>query len=510
MSDRQLKTALIDAAWRVADRLEFVRSATIAGSFSRGEGLEGIADVDTIVIVDSLDRARFALIQEAFRAELEPILAERLFALRINPTLGPLKFNDPRTAVLHLMIYTAEGHREHAIQSPFTCLDWQRSPLWRKSDLRRVYPVFGLQPHHFLSARRGAQDYLRDLRNDAVSYREIDFHDDGPRQVVRSKQMTSRDRHEFACHVMRFVMQNFLKLVTRSNEVQEGDELAAAYFARFPRGASVFGPLFAELMRRKAEGRFKPPVPELFDRVSAFVTAFEDQFRDAFERRAVRHVVFRHAPTELNEGTGDVRVFQGRIDPQLATTEGEEPWGSIKALAETVRGQRPQKVYSSSLRRAINSVHLLRIALREWLPQLPEECVDDRLMEMDYGACEWLTVREARERYPELFAAWKRGEDPHFPGGGENTEEVCERLRDFAEDRWAPSEEPSLVCTHNVVLRCLVGHLLGVPLAEWYRLRIPHLAPITVVSTNKFGPYVDLEEEVERAIFADFFAPTRE
>ncbi len=100
MSDRQLKTALIDAVWRVADRLDFVRSATIAGSFSRGDGLEGIADIDTIVIVDSLDRARFAEIQEAFRAELEPILAERLFALRINPTLGPLKFNDPRTAVL--------------------------------------------------------------------------------------------------------------------------------------------------------------------------------------------------------------------------------------------------------------------------------------------------------------------------------------------------------------------------------------------------------------------------
>ena len=516
MSDRQLKTALIDAVWRVADRLEFVRSATIAGSFSRGTGLEGIADIDTIVIVDSLDRARFAEIQDAFRAELEPILAGRLFALRINPTLGPLKFNDPRTAVLHLMIYTAEGHREHVIQSPFTCLDWQRSPLWRKSELRSVYPVFGLQPHHFISARRGARDYLRDLRNDAVSYREIDFRDDGPRQIVRSKQMTSRDRHEFAYHVMRFVMQNFLKLVTRSNEVQEGDELLSAYFARFPQGAGVFGPLFGELMRRKQQGRFKPPVPELFDEISAFVTAFEEQFRDVFERRAVRHVVFRHAPTDLNEGTGEARIFLGRKDPFISATQIEKLRDTLNALVECVAANPPVKVYCSEKRRAMHSVsmvrsQLIRSRLSRSLPgRVPEASVDGRLTEMDYGACEGLTVAAARALYPELFAAWQRGEDPHFPGGGENTAEVWERLWDFAQERWAPGEEPSLVCTHNVVLRCLVGYLLSVPQREWHRLRIPHLAPMTVVSTQKFGLFLDLEEEVERAMFAGFFAHTRQ
>ena len=512
MSDRQLKTALIDAVWRVADRLPFVRSATIAGSFSRGEGLEGIADVDTIVVVDSLDRERFAEIQEAFRAELEPILAERLFALRINPTLGPLKFNDPRTAVLHLMIYTAEGHRDHVIQSPFTCLDWQRSPLWRKSDLRSVYPVFGLQPHHFISARRGAQDYLRDLRNDAVSYREVDFRDDGPRQVVRNKQMTSRDRHEFAYHVMRFVMQNFLKLVTRTNEVQEGGELAAAYFARFPDGAGAFGPLFGELMQRKQEGRFKPPVPELFDQVSAFVTAFEAQFRDAFERRAVRHLVFRHAPTELNAGTGEARIFQGRSDPIISATQTEELWDSLNVLAEKVAAHPPKCAFCSEKRRAIGSVNMVRhrlisYRLGECLPRgVPRASVESRLNEMDYGACEGLTVARARKIYPELFAAWERGEDPQFPAGGESTADVWERVWDFAQERWAPGEESSLVCTHNVVLRCLVGHVLSVPQPQWYRLRIPHLAPITVVSTREFGLFVDLEEKVEREIFADFFA----
>lgn len=498
MSDQEFKSALVDAVWRAADRLDYVRSVTIAGSFSQGTGLEGIADVDTIVVVDALDAARFAELQHVFCAELEPVLAGRLYALRINPTLGPLKFNEPRTAVLHLMVYTAEGHREHAVKSPFTCLDWQRSPLWRKADLRSVYPVFGLQPHHFLSARRGAKDYLRDLTEDAVSYRELDFHGGEPREIVRTKPMTTRDRHEFAFHVMRFLMQNFLKLVTRSNDTLEGERLATAYFARFPQGEEDFGWLFRELCRRKETGEFKPAVLELFDRVSDFVIAFEEQFREEFERQAVQHVVFRHAPTEANEPTGDATVFQGRVDPELPLARSAAPGlrTPVLYLGSRWRGQ----VYTSPLRRAKDSL----AELRKLLPNLPEPQVDGRLIEMGYGDCEWLTVAEVRERYPELFAAWHRGEDPHFPGGGENTAEVWERLWDFAQERWRPGAEPTLVCTHNVVLRCLVGHLLNVPQREWYRLRIPHLAPMTVVSTPKFGLFLDLEERVERAIFSGF------
>jgi len=503
VNDQLLRTALIDAIWRTADRLPYVRSATLAGSFSTGAGLEGIADVDTILIVDSLNQSRFDELQGAFRAELEPILADRLYQLRINPTLGPLKFNDPRTAVLHLMIYTPEDHREHAVKSPFTCLDWQRSSLWRKADLQSVYPVFGLQPHHFISARRGARDYLRDLAEDVVSYRQLDFHHGDRKETVHKKPMTTRDRHEFAFHVMRFLMQNFLKLVTRTNEVKDGEPLLTAYFARFSQGNDAFCPLYRELARRKQACDFEPPVAELFLRVADFVTAFEEQFRDEFERRAVRHIVFRHAPTELNEPTGDATIFQGRLDPELPIVEPERLNAEFASLAEAVRQTPPGRVYTSPLRRAVDSL----TRLGKFVPGLPSPQVDGQLIEIGYGDCEWLTVAEVRQRYPDLIAAWQQGQDPPFPGGGESTSDVWKRLGHFAEDRWRPVDEPpSLVCTHNVVLRCLIGYLLNVPQTEWYRLRIPHLAPITVLSTKNFGLFLDLDEPVEREVFNSFFA----
>lgn len=493
------KTKIIEAIWRVVDRCDEVRSATIAGSFSTGVELEGISDIDTILVLDQLNTARFTQLELGFRDELEPVLAEAGYRLRINPTLGPLKFNDPQTAVLHLMLYSVEAHREHVVRSPFTCLDWQRSPLWRKARLQDVYPVFGLQPHHFLNARRGAKDYLADLAAGVVTYRQLQCDAASYREVRGQKPMTVRDRHEFAYHVMRFLMQNFLKLVERTNEAGEGEPLLAAYFVRFPDRAETFAPLFRELRRQKTTGRFTFEPDELNEQVTAFVESFERQFREAFFHRATRHLLCRHAPTRLNQPTGEARIFQGHTDVDLLDTTPEH----LDALVQAVETLRPTQLYSSPLRRAVGSLGL--VAQR--VPGLPAPSIDPRLLELNCGACEGLSVGEARQRFPALFAAWQRREDPCFPEDGENTEAVFQRILSFVQERLTPAAGPTLTCTHNVVLRSLLGHLLGVPRQEWFRLRLPHLKPITLIATERFGLFVDLEEDTERGIFAGFLKP---
>jgi broad specificity phosphatase PhoE len=130
------------------------------------------------------------------------------------------------------------------------------------------------------------------------------------------------------------------------------------------------------------------------------------------------------------------------------------------------------------------------------------------LLEIDYGACDGLSIADARQRHPELFTDWKTGNDPRFPCG-ENTADVLERLQQFLGRADAKSKS-SLICTHNVVLRCLVGEGLGVPRSHWHRIDIPHLAPISVVQTRDHGWFVDLEESVEQHLFANFLFPGRE
>jgi probable phosphoglycerate mutase len=497
MPEAPLKRAILDGIARTVARLEFVQSATVAGSFTRADSLEGISDIDTIVIVDRLDERRFNAMRDAFRAELSEILRPYDYRLVINATLGPLKFNDARTAVLHLMPYSAEAHREHVINSPFTCLDWQRSPLWHKQPLSAIYPVFGLQPHHFINARRGTRDYLNDFLHRQITYRELSFQSGSYQEIKRQQPMTLRDRHEFGYHILRFLMQNVLKLIRRCNDASDGETLCHAYFAEFPDGAETFTPFFLDLRARKQAGAFLNEVADLDKLVIAFVEAFERQFRTAFEQQATRHLVYRHAPTERNAGQGEDTVFQGNIDPPLAPLAQID----LRSLADAVRTLSPRHAFASPLRRSIDSVHLVA-------GDFAEIRIDERLREISYGACEGRTLAEARRLHPDLFAAWQRGEDPAFPGGA-NSAAVLGRVFDFAREHWQPGGASTVTCTHNVVLRCLVGHLMGVPQSQWHRLRVPHLAPIELVST-RFGLFVDLHESVERRLFEDFFHPAQE
>jgi broad specificity phosphatase PhoE len=105
-----------------------------------------------------------------------------------------------------------------------------------------------------------------------------------------------------------------------------------------------------------------------------------------------------------------------------------------------------------------------------------------------------------------VFAAWGRGEDPRLPGAGESTADVLARATTFARDRWAGGN--TVTCTHNVVIRCLVGSVLGVPQDQWHRLRVPHLAPVTFVRTRGHGLFVNIPEPVERNLFAGWVPPS--
>ena len=97
------------------------------------------------------------------------------------------------------------------------------------------------------------------------------------------------------------------------------------------------------------------------------------------------------------------------------------------------------------------------------------------------------------------MAAWERGEDPPFPGG-ENTEAVRKRVVSFLKDQQGQVGR-TLVVTHNVVLRCLAGSLLGINSTDWYRLRIPHVTPLEVCVLN--GQYYPNFAPDLKAAFTD-------
>ncbi|QEL20187.1 histidine phosphatase family protein [Limnoglobus roseus] len=488
MNGEPLKAEILDRLWAVADRHDFVRSVTVTGSFVDSPTLDGISDIDCVVVVDHLHEARYQRLVAEFDDALRGVLAGHGYDFRVNPTLGPLKFNGPKLAVLHLMLYSDEARVRHARQSPFTCLDWQRSKVHRKLSLAEVYPVFGLQPRHFLGARRGIQDYLGDLRAGTVSYRELVCTADGYAEKKLGKPMTVRDRHEFAYHVMRFLMGNLLKLLTRTNTTPDNEAILAEYFRRFPDGAETFVPFFRTLAAKKKRIDFDEPVADLESTLEAFAAALESQFRRVFHETSTRHVVVRHAPTKLNAGVGDAVIFQGRSDSPVMPIRAADMVEATRVVSEL----NPAWVYTSPATRARQTAAALTDG-----PLI----LDDRLQEIDYGGLEGLTVAQARSRFPEVFRGWADKQDPQLPDG-ESVADVSARVQAFARDVWGSARGATLTCTHNVVIRCLVGQTLGVSAEEWHRLRVPHVAPITFIQTKTDGLFVDIPEAVEAEMFA--------
>jgi broad specificity phosphatase PhoE len=422
-------------------------SVTFVGSFVDRDDVSAISDIDIIVVFDRLTPERFAASVDAVGRMSGSDLGFAGRTVRVNATLGPRKMDSPEDIVVHLMLYDLDSHRQHVLKSPFTCLDWERSELGWGTRLRDIYPVGRLGPQDFLSGRRGLADYLRDLDAGVMSYRR--FEADGDRMIEVQDRMTLNPRHqgEYAYHIVRNLIANALKMLTGQNRLWDDVALQEEWARAMP-GLITWIPFYLQLREAKLS-----PAHAFPDGAVRTTQGFLDAFSawlDTQMASAIRARFVRHGETELNDGT-----FLGR---------GRDP-GIQDASAVPAIGANWAAVYSSPLRRAVETARALT-------PAASIE-VDDRLSEIDYGKAEGLTLAELRASFPEIPAAWERGEDAAFPEGEDNGS-VLRRLRSFLATLNEASGEV-LVVTHNVVLRTLAAELLGLDQRLAHRLPIAHL-----------------------------------
>lgn len=422
-------------------------SASLVGSFCETEGLDGISDIDTVVILRKLDASVFALCRKVAESMRPLDLGLDEYTLIVNDTLGPRKMDSEKKIVIHLMVYDREGHRRHVLQSPFTCLDWERSPVFAGRSLREIYPALPLMPRDFREARRGLGDYLQDLRNRWLGYRSYRFEGDKVLEEKHEQPIDARHAGEFSYHIVSNLIQNYGKLIRGDNHRLSLVECVELWKDELG-GSDREGAWFFELARLKRERSLSFP-EDTVDQTEAFVKRFTDHFQKDWEDASSRWVFLRHGRTAENNGS-----FLGqRRDPGLL--------GKPEPLSETF-----SRVFSSPLKRARETAEALA----------PEAGIqlDPRLLEIDYGQAEGLDPAQLAASFPEIPKAWSRGEDASFPGG-ENSLAVETRLEGFIEDQIVkPVSGPTLVVTHNVVIRCLLGKYLGIPMRHWHQIAVPH------------------------------------
>ena len=155
----------------------------------------------------------------------------------------------------------------------------------------------------------------------------------------------------------------------------------------------------------------------------------------------------RHGETDWNR---DHR-FQGHADPPL----NEDGRRQAREFAEQIAGERIAAIYSSPLRRALETAEI--VAERLGLDVTPV----DALREIDVGEWQGLTRSEVEERYPEAFArwigfgqGWQRGETYEQMG-----KRVRDALREFAARH---AGEIVLVVTHGGPIRAALAAAEGI------------------------------------------------
>ena len=164
-------------------------------------------------------------------------------------------------------------------------------------------------------------------------------------------------------------------------------------------------------------------------------------------------LLVRHGPTDWNE-RGRI---QGRADPALSRRGRIEVagWRLPAAWADA-------RVLSSPLRRARETAALLS-------RQPP--VVDDRLIEMDWGAWQGQRLADLRAGAPAAMAANEAGGLDFRPPGGESPREVCARVQALLGELAADPRPVVAVC-HKGVIRAALALASGWDMRSRPPLRI--------------------------------------
>lgn len=149
------------------------------------------------------------------------------------------------------------------------------------------------------------------------------------------------------------------------------------------------------------------------------------------------------------------------------------------ALALSLKKEPLAAVYSSTLRRAIETAQL--VAAQHRL----NVCRDERLNEINLGAWEGLTRKEIRVRYPELLDQWEADPRQVTPPNGESIAQVERRLEEvLREIALAFPGETVCLIGHKVTNGIIRSRYLGLPLnqalesvpahATWEAIELPY------------------------------------
>ncbi len=173
----------------------------------------------------------------------------------------------------------------------------------------------------------------------------------------------------------------------------------------------------------------------------------------------------RHGQTDRSLG----HIYSGRIDVELTETGCEQ----AREVARKLVGTGVDAVITSPLIRARETAQAIADELDVPLT------VDERLTEVDYGPVEGLDREGAKEKFGEVFDAWRSDPWGSPLPGMEPLAHALERARAVTADALAAHEHPVLV-GHQGILRIVLVALGEIEPGDYFETRLSEAEPLVV------------------------------
>ena len=181
-------------------------------------------------------------------------------------------------------------------------------------------------------------------------------------------------------------------------------------------------------------------------------------------------ILMRHGQTDWNVNGR----YMGWMDEAL----NEEGLRQAERVAQRLDQWPISAVYSSPLKRAVRTAGVVARP-----HSVAVETVEE-LGEMRLGGWEGMFAVDIAAKYPELWQTWRTNPGDFRMPGGESLGEVRGRvLRAFGRIMDKSEGKMVLAVTHDVVVRLLVAHCLGVGVDIYRRLEVGN-ASITVIERD--------------------------
>lgn len=194
---------------------------------------------------------------------------------------------------------------------------------------------------------------------------------------------------------------------------------------------------------------------------------------------ATRIILVRHAQTTWNES----RRIQGGNSDTLLNEEGGK---QCLCLAERLKREKIQAVYSSPMSRAISTAEAIADCYGL------EVKVEPALREINCGTMEGASIKDIGSRLQKLVQGGDENDLLFKNCGGESLKELQERAWNAV--KRIAKEYPDgtvVVVGHYFVISAILCAVLDLPATDVGRFRIGETS-ISIVSFDGYGPFLSL------------------